>query len=377
MIRWTSILLVGLSVSVLASPTALAQSGEERRAARSTDEPEGYGLLLSPAVMDKLLDRVVDKMSKDFQFDEAQAADAQRIFKENVLQFMKQNQKEFTKLANDFLEKRLGSEAPTPEEVAEWSQRALPMLEKTRTFIAKVSGQMGEMMNDEQQVKMEASLAAFDVASGFLEKRLAGWSDGNFDPKTEWPGNPGVQKLDDQKARELQLAMEDVRRSKLGLTPRQPPEGQASEPVVPVGSSPETVAAAQQKQPAPAAKTSAKAEPKDEWTQYVEAYIARYNLDSTQAQKALVHLNDATRRRDEFLRTKGKQMEQLETSFKAASTPDAVKEAEERYQAFMQPVDNMFSKLKENLDRLPSREQRRKAAEQGEKPAAPALPVQR
>jgi hypothetical protein len=314
-------------------------------------------------------------MSQDFRFDEAQASDAQRVFKENVLNFIKENQREFTKLANDFLEKRLGTEAPTPEEVAEWAQRAQPMLEKTRTFVTKVSDEMREFMTDEQQIKMDASLAAFEVASNFLDRRLSSWSEGGFNAATEWPRNPGVQKFDDEQAKQLQIAMEDIRRQKLGLAPRQPAEPQAAEAVVPVGSTPEAAeAAARDAKPAPAAKTGTKAEPKDEWTKYVEAFIAKYNLDATQAQKAMVQLNEATRKRDEFLRSKGRQMEQVEKSFKSAATPDAVKAAEEQYQTLMQPVDRIFSKLKENLDRLPNREQRRKAAASGEgetaKPAA-------
>jgi hypothetical protein len=312
-------------------------------------------------------------MGKDLQFDEAQAADAQRIFKENVLRFIKQNQREFTKLANDFLEKRLGTEAPTPDEVAEWAQRAQPMLEKTRTFVTKVSEEMREFMNDEQQTKMDASLAAFDVASNFLDKRLSGWSAGHFDAATEWPNNPGVQKYDDEQAHKLQLAMDAARDEKLGRAPRQPVEPQAEEPVVTVGTPPDAVAPLDPAKPAQLAKNAAKAEPKDEWTLYVEAFVAKYKLDSTQAQQAMVYLNDATGKRDEHLRRKGREMEKLEKSFKTATTPDAIKAAEERYQTLMRPLDGIFDRLKEKLDKLPNREQRRKAAAD-EKPSAPASP---
>src|SRR5262245_1808631 len=118
MIRGTSFLLVGLYIGVLTSSTTIAQDRaerpnlDERLANRPSDDDEGFGVMLSPAVMEKLLDRIVDKMGKDLQFDEAQTEDARRVFKENVLTFMKQNQKEFTKLTNDFLDKRLGTEAP-------------------------------------------------------------------------------------------------------------------------------------------------------------------------------------------------------------------------------------------------------------------------
>lgn len=362
--RWSSFVLAGLMLGAPVVPPSVAQETIERRSAVELGDPEGYGLLLTPAVMDKLLDRIVEKMSQDLKFDEAQSADAQRVFKENVLRFVKENQKELTKLANEFLEKRLGTEAPSAEEVAEWAKRAQPMLEKTQALVTHVSEEMREFMTDEQQVKMDASLAAFEVGTKFVGRRLASWSEGGFDPATEWHRNPGVRQLDREQARQLEFAMEHARRSKLGQVEPEAAQAAEAELVVPVTSTPEAAAtAARGAQPTPVTKADAKAEPKDEWTKYVEAFIARYNLDSTQAQKAMVFLNAATRKRDEYLRGKGKQMEQTEKSFKAAGTPDAVKAAEEQYQVLMQPVDRMFDKLKENLDSLPTRDQRRKVTD--------------
>lgn len=372
--RPASLLISCLLLGFAIAPFSPAQQSSER--AWKADEPEGYGLLLTPAVMDKLLDRVIEKMGQDLKFDEAQSADAQRVFKENVLKFIKQNQKELTQLANEFLDKRLGTEPPTAEEVAEWAKRASPMLEKTRELVTHVSEQMREFMTDEQQVKMDASLAAFEVGTGFVGRRLASWSEGGFDPATDWPRNPGVQKLDREQAHQLEIAMKEARDAKLneGRPPAAAPQiVEVPEPVVPVTSTPDPAArAARAAQPTPAPK----AEPKDEWTLYVESYIARYSLDSTQAQKAMVFLNTATGQRDSYLRSKGKQMEQTEKSFKAAATPAAVKTAEEQYQKLMQPVERMFSKLKESLDGLPTRDQRRKASDATlSEPATPKKPA--
>jgi hypothetical protein len=362
--RWSSLMLAGLMLGTPIVPPSVAQETSVRRIAAETDGPEGYGLLLTPAVMDKLLDRIVEKMSQDLKFDEAQSSDAQRIFKENILRFAKENQNELTKLANEFLEKRLGVEAPSAEEVADWAKRAQPMLEKTQALVTHVSEEMRGFMTDEQQIKMDASLAAFEVGSNFVGRRLASWSEGGFDPATEWHRNPGVQQLDQENARRLEFAMEQARRSKLGQAPPEAAEAAEAQLVVPVTSTPEAAAAAANAaQPTHVTKADTKAEPKDEWTKYVEAFISRYNLDSTQAQKAMVFLNTASQKRDVYLRGRGKQMEQTEKSFKSAGTPESVKAAEEQYQALMQPVDRMFEKLKENLDSLPTREQRRKASD--------------
>ncbi len=359
-------LLIGLLG--LLGPSAIAQ--ESSRNASASDHLDGYGIMLSPSVMEKLLDRIAEKMASDLQFDEAQAEESRRIFKENVLKFMKQNQREMTQLTNEFLEMRLDGNPPTPEAVADWSKRAMPMLERTKEIVSNVSEQMRPIMNDEQQVKMEASLAAFEVGTNFVGRRLQNWSDGGFDVATDWWKSPGVQKLDRERARELESAVRQARETKLAvLRGEQPPivaqaAAETAEPVVPVSST-ETPAPSDPVQPqtiAPKATAKAAATPKDEWTVYAESFIARYKLNADQQQKAMTHLGNAQAQRENFLRGKGRQMEDIERTFKAAKTQEEVKSADEQYQKLMKPVDRMFDNLKEKLDGLPTREQRKNAS---------------
>lgn len=364
----------GLSLVVgilgLFGPAAIAQN--QSRNTSESDHLDGYGIMLSPSVMEKLLDRIAEKMASDLQFDEAQAEESRRIFKENVLKFIKQNQREMTQLTNEFLEMRLDGNPPTPEAVADWSKRAMPMLERTKEIVGNVSEQMRPIMNDEQQVKMEASLAAFEVGTNFVGRRLQNWSDGGFDVATDWWKSPGVQKLDSQRARELESAVRQARESKLAALrgEQSPTLAQVEietpmEPVVPVSST-ETPTPANPVQPQTLTPKvtirSAPAAPKDEWTVYTENYISRYKLNADQQQKAMTHLGNAQSQRENFLRGKGRQMEDIERTFKAAKTPEEVKAADEQYQKLMKPVERMFDNLKEKLDGLPTREQRKNAS---------------
>ncbi|MBI5865616.1 MAG: hypothetical protein HZB38_14130 [Planctomycetes bacterium] len=347
-------------------PAAAQDGSRDDRKTAEKEEPTGYGLVLTPAVMDKLLDRFSERMSTYLRLDEAQADETRRVFKEGVLRFLKENQGDLNKLANDFLEKRLDVEPPTPDQVAEWADRALPMFSKGRELVTQITDGMRPYLDDEQQARMDATIAAVDVGSELLNKRLNKWSQGGFDVATEWYRSPGAQRLDRERARTLETAMTQARSERLAALNGEPPPGGAEMTVTPVGTTPAA--------PARVKAEAAPAQPKDEWEQYVDAFIARYALDSSQQQKAHLFLDDARRQRDNFLRGKGTQMEETEKAFKTASTPELVKAAEERYQQLMLPVERMFDRLKERLDGLPTREQRRNAAEP--KPVIrPAKPV--
>lgn len=361
-----------LVIGVLALADACAGAQSQSGKGQEFDHLDGYGIMLSPSVMEKLLDRIAEKMAIDLQFDEAQAEESRRIFKENVLKFIKQNQREMTQLANEFLEMRLDVNPPSPEAVADWATRATPMLERSKEIVNNVSEQMRPIMNDEQQVKMEASLAAFEVGTNFVGRRLQSWSGGGFDVATDWYRSPGVQKLDRERARELESAVRQARETKLAALRGEAPqiaEAQSeplAEPAVPVSSkenpAPADPTQPQTTAPKPAVAKAAPAAPKDEWTIYTENFITRYKLTADQQQKAMTHLGNAQSQRENFLRGKGRQMEDIERKFKAAKSPEEVKGADEQYQQLMKPVERMFGTLKEKLDALPTREQRRSAA---------------
>lgn len=374
--------VLGLTIGAVAPVVAQQQSGGPQNAEQS-DGFEGFGLLISPGILNKLIDRAVERMAHEYGFDEAQTAEVQRVLKERVPKFFRENQKEATRLMNDFLDAQLENDAPSPENVAGWAQRALPLVTKGREFLGVVTDDMRNYMTEDQQARMDATLAAVDVGGNMLEKRLNVWADGGFDATKEWHRNPGVREIDRQRARELEKAMVAARDAKMQASfgdPQAAPQVAVAEPVVepaepgaqPVGAA---TPAVNVKQLAPAA--AAKPAKKDEWELYVEQFVARYDLTPEQQAKARTILSDLERQRENYMSGKASLLEKLGKQYNDAKGPEQFEAAEAQRQKLMQPVDRMFQTLKERLDKLPTRDQRRKAADTptAEKSAAEKVPT--
>jgi len=352
--KWLSVSLALATCGLPSAATAQNQRDDAGKPPAATDRNEGYGVLLSPHALDLLLERAADQMARQWGLDENQVEQAKAILKERVPKFLRENQAELQSLFDQFIEAQAGSEPPTAEFVAEWAKRATPMLGDARKMFGDVTEQMREFMDDDQQVQLDAALAAVDAGMNIQNRRLQGWAAGNYDPATEWHPNPGVQRMDAARAREVRDAMNNARRQALDQAyggqqqPSADPAAQAAD------------AAGGQPSPAPRPAKPAAAS-KDEWTQYVEKFIVDYALTPDQTQKAQMHLSAAQTERDRHLGGKGREMREVQERFKTAKDPVAVKSAEAAYAKLMKPVDNIFERLKQRLEKLPTREQRARA----------------
>ena len=92
--------------------------------------------------------------------------------------------------------------------------------------------------------------------------------------------------------------------------------------------------------------------PNDEWAQYVRSFIARYQLDDAQQQRAWRSYENAKRQDD-------RAMQRLRRS--GGDRNDERSEANARRAAEMH--ERLFERLKAELDRLPTRTQRRQAGD--------------
>jgi hypothetical protein len=103
--------------------------------------------------------------------------------------------------------------------------------------------------------------------------------------------------------------------------------------------------------------------PKDEWTIYTEGFIERYQFHSEQKQKAFAMLRQQQERRDDYLRNNVGDMARVTKMLTEAKTDEEREKALAAYQRLNAPVNRMFEQLKERLDTLPTRAQRKAAAE--------------
>ena len=74
-------------------------------------------------------------------------------------------------LTNEYFEALLGGEAPDPADVAQWSQRVLPLLDEMVDEFEGVGEDMRGFMTEDQQVVLDGQLAAFRVATSYMTQR--------------------------------------------------------------------------------------------------------------------------------------------------------------------------------------------------------------
>lgn len=92
------------------------------------------------------------------------------------------------------------------------------------------------------------------------------------------------------------------------------------------------------------------------WEQFVRDFVAEYELDADQQQKAVMLLLRCEVKGDSFLASKADALEKLEAE---RLDPAKKAEADEKLAKLLAPIDDIFEKnLKPGLEKLPTRAQR-------------------
>ncbi len=332
--------MIGL-LTLVAAP-ASAQNADRNR---STDQPDDnkpiIGIQLTPRLLDNLLDKAADRLAKDYHFDEFQREQMRQVLQERIPRFLHQHQAEIQKLTDQWLEAASAEEPPDAEYAARWAEEALPLVEDFKGMVHDMSADMREFLSDDQQILLDGYLAGIDTVTDRVSDRLHLFKEGGFDPKLHWPGNPEARKRNRANARELRATAERARQAAMEKA----------------GGAPATA----RKTPA-AKKAAASKSEKDEWTRYVEAFIKRYQLNDQQQQRARAYLRQQLQQRDRHMRRCAGEIERITKLYDKAANPKELKIAEAAYQRVIRvPINRMFERLKEKLDTLPTRAQRRAA----------------
>lgn len=306
-------------------------------------------------MLDRMLARMAEELSFQYEFDADQTERTRELFRDVVPKFLDENRAELQTLTNEFLETIFHDEPPTPEAVANWAQRAIPVFERLTGFADTLTGQMREYMNDEQAQRLDGEVAAFHAGAGFATRKLQSWAAGEYDPESEWT-RPGPERR--QHEREQRRAMQAEMRAAR--------EAQAAADAV--------EADARNGRPTTGVKPAS--QPDDEWSRYTTEFIRRYELNDEQQQKAQRVLRSKQDERDRYLTSKGEELERVTKLAKDAQTDEEKAAAKEAARKLDAPVDRMFQQLKDRLDALPTRAQRQAAAKRDmEKPTTDAKPT--
>lgn len=329
-------------------------------------------------MIDRLLDRTTEEMAEQYELDEEQMEKTRALLKEHVPRFLEENRAEIQSLMNQFLETHLMDEPPTPEEVAGWSQRVLPLVQKLEDMVTQVADQMRTFLDDDQVLRLEGEMAAFQAGLTFARNKLHIWSEGGYDPETEWVSDRAARRRREREEhRRLEQEMQTARQEVLGEpqgagwagdgAPKAAGSGNGAQPTVPPGSPHQT--------PTTTAPATRPAGEKDEWEQYVEDFARRYDLNGTQRQEAQRILRARQKDRDEYLRRKARQLEQVAVRMRNAASDEERQKVSAEADRLNAPLKRMFQQLKDQLGRLPTRAQREAAARRATESAPATRPA--
>lgn len=329
-------------------------------------EIPGAGFWPTESMLNSILERIADDMERDYEFDFEQRDMALELLRDYVPRFMNENRAEIQKLTNMYFEALLNDEPPTPEEVAGWARRVLPLMERFQNVGEALAEDMRGFLTDEQSIRLEGNLEAFRTGMRIGTAHMQEWADGNYDPSTEWIRNPEFE----QKERERQRAAEREMLQARDAAMARVRDGDGA-PAAPEFVEPAPAAAASPPappRPSPPAVAATASQAKDEWEAYVETYCKRYEFSDDQRQAAFRYLRGRQQERDRIKLRNADRLRRIGELYKSARSPDELKKAENALKEANAPIERTFERLKEQLEKLPTAAQRRKVDSQ--KPAA-------
>ena len=349
-------LCIGIGFGLVAA--ALAQQPERPASSDRKDaEEEPLRFFVSPGVLRNGLDRLVDEIDDKMSFDDEQYMAVRRIMQEKVPEFLREHHKQLNALANSYFEAYYDGEPPDSVFVAEFADNALPQLTEFNDLMHELAEEFRGVCNEDQIAMVDGYMAGFEVAVQAGHDRLKLWSEGYFDPETEWRGSPQFRPAEGARAQELEDKM--VAASQLKIDEYRSRRAAAGAP----GATGDQ----------PAARAAAPGSAADAWDAYVKAFIARFQLDSEKQQRAWQYHARYAEDRDRYLRRKLDDMTAIEQMYADAAKLDTEEKADEatklreRADTAMNEIESsvneIFERLKEKLDTIPTRKQRREAAE--------------
>jgi hypothetical protein len=347
---------VGVAVAGLATALAAAQYDNPGQPPPRRAEVPNAGFWPTQRMLESAIERITEELGKVYSLDEDQMLNTQDVLKQRFPRWMEENRPQLQTLTNEWFEAMIASEPPTPERVADWASRARPLFDQFGTLVDDTTDDMRTFMTDDQQVLLDGQLAAMRVGMNYMKQRMDTWKEGGYDWQTEWPRSDEFKRQEPARRERLHRDAELAKNRAMGL-PTDVAEG-------PVGGAPAADA------PPPAQTRPGTNGAKDDWTIYVENFIKRYQLDEPEQNKARQYLRDGQELRDKHLQRKLAEIKTLEEKQKIAKTDEEREQVRVAVERVNRPVEQIFQRLKDKLEKLPTRKQRALAAQADENSGA-------
>lgn len=346
-LRWLVAMVVVLALGTAAR--AQVDREDDERPRRSAPIPAA-GFWPTERMMELTIDRITDEWSKSFDFDEDQLYNTRELFKERVIPWLQENRGTLQQLGIEVAEMALEKRPPTPDEMQRWSRQLLPLTEEFFGVVKQTGEEMNSFLTEDQRAMLKGHIAAMDVGTKMVLGKLDGWANGGFDAQRDWPGSQGYDEKTNQDLIDLQSGQE---KAFVDATGKPVPEG-----ALPNAKGVSPVAQAE-----PTPVKTPKSAAQDEWDKYVADFVARYQLNDDQKAAANKILKSEKDRRTEYLARRADDLARIERYMTAAKTEQEKVRAGESLAKFQVPVDTMFVRLKERLNKLPTSAQRQAVAQ--------------
>lgn len=379
--------VVGLLLATVALP-ALGQTDPGRTS---------YSRMLN---IEALMEAHVRALTRRYNLSEEQEAYTLAFLRERANTFLDRHREDLFNLIDRMVEVRAGGEM-TQEELLAWGQQALPLYEQAKALIVQGNNEWREILTDDQRRTHDEDLqemyGSFVSTEDQLQRIVTGQM--TLDEFRRGPARQVPRPTQPLRSPGVAVTHEATpveRTPRTSATPIQEASPTVSDSGGAVAVRPSrktevgSTAGARGDQPArgrgigtaPSAPGRGGTDFESQWEAYVREFIAKYQLDEAQTQRAQSVLKDCQDAAQRIMQKNKTEIEQLDQKLLALGDKkeaDKLKELSElsaRRAKLLEPINEIFEKqLKPRLERLPTRAQRQ-AAEAAGKPAPGTPPAQ-
>lgn len=376
-----------------------------------TSEPDLFSLELlqevgriPPWEMQERFDTFLGMVGDRYLLNDDQKRNLQFMIARESFGIFSRNAPNIMQYSMEAVQTRARGEPFTPEQIARWTELATPVIQDVARRIEAGGEIFMQQLDPEQRALVRADLDATFGRLTTIEKMSERWRAGQWDA-SDW----GLEDDPIQSQAVAQGALAsaaDPRRAALDPSRDRQAADAGQAPMPPGDAHPPSRTAADSRRgatdpgrdgvgpkrdrsdpsrdregagrvqsPADPAAAAAAGEgtavgaqgPDDDWARYVRGFIARYNLNEEQQQRAWLLYGDATSRRETFVKRRERLAAEAAERH-GAGTPAAAAEVAAQVQQHNRDEQRLFDQLKQRLDRLPTRAQRREA--ESARPAA-------
>jgi hypothetical protein len=394
-----------LSLRALALGTLLCFAWPALAQDEEREPSTGYGAIIDN--IDLLVDNYAKFLGRKYDLTEEQDEYTKFLLRERAYEFLDKHEEDLRGLVDHLFDVRTGGDM-TPEELSEWGRQAGPLYEEAKRLIIVGNEDWREILTPDQQSihdeDLELMRQSFETTEEQLGRIVSGEMTvdefrspqrGRRSPRSQARRPTPPRELDaPPPPEEPQIVKDDPPAKPLGKsasTPRrrEPAAGPTSPSAKPGGDRavrpPSTTKSPRVKRPPSRADRSKPGtsprdakrgaaggrkatQPESAWEKYVREFIAKYQLNNEQTQKANAVLEDCQAQAERYTIGRKTRLEQLDQQIaeqrksKDKDKSKRLAELNKQRGKLTEPLDRIFEQqLQPRLERLPTRAQRRAA----------------